>query len=182
LVNNEISSNIKVTTMDFATAIAHTESLMNRIETGDIKETEIETAIASLVQSKDGARGFFVAYLTSELTFPDNPSIEVINALQSSPQIVSELLVKNLAMSAAMAVTHRRNQDEEKAKSSERVCQRSGNLIQQMNLDLVNSNLKQLETSLTSKEGSYQNFLHHWGYDSEQKQAIKQAIANLNYS
>ncbi len=167
--------------MDFSQAIAQTQSLMSQIEIGNIEKKEIKKAIASLVQSKDGARGFFVAYLTSDFAFPDHPSIEVIDALKSSPQIVSELLVKNLAMSAAMAVTHRRNQDEEKAQSSERVCRRSANLIQQINLDLVRSKLKELKVSITSQKGSYQDFLQRWGYDSEQKQAIQEAITVLNY-
>lgn len=170
----------QVKAVDFVAAIAQTESLMTQIETGNLQEEEIEKAIASLVQSKEGARGFFVAYLTSNLAFSDNPSIEVINALKSSPQIVSELLVKNLIMSAAMVVTHRRNQDEEKAKSSERVCRRSANLIQQINLNLVKSKLQELETSITNKEGSYQDFLQRWGYDNEQKQAIQEAIAALS--
>jgi hypothetical protein len=171
----------QVTAVDFAMAIAQTESLMTRIEAGNLNTEEIEKAIASLVESQDGARGFFVAYLTSELAFADNPSIEIINALKSSPQIVSELLVKNLAMSAAMAVTHRRNKDEEKAQNSERVCRRSANLIQQINLDLVNLKLRELEASVASREGSYQDFLQRWGYDSEQRQAIQEAIAVLNY-
>ncbi len=169
----------QVTAVDFMTAIAQTESLMTQIETGNLEAKEIEKAIASLVASKDGARGFFVAYLTSDLTTADNPSIEVINALKSSPYIVSELLVKNLAMSAAMAVTHRRNKDEEKARNSERVCRRSANLIQQINLDLVESKLKELEASVASREGIYQDFLQRWEYDSEQRQAIQQAIAVL---
>lgn len=170
----------QVTAVDFLTAIAQTESLMTRIETENLKEEEIEKAIASLVESQDGARGFFVAYLTSDFAFADNPSIGVINALKSSPKIVSELLVKNLAMSAAMAVTHRRNKDEEKARGSERVCRRSANLIQQIHLDLVSSKLKELEASVASREGIYQDFLQRWEYDSEQRQAIQEAIAVLN--
>ncbi len=104
----------------FQEAIALTQSLLSRIEAG-VSPAEIEAGIAELVKSENGARGFFVTYLTSDGNLADNPSPEVVRALQSSPEIVAELLVKNLAMSAAMAVTHRRNGLEEMAQGSDRV-------------------------------------------------------------
>jgi hypothetical protein len=169
------------TTITFPKAIATSESLMTQIEAEKLTEKEIEGAISSLVSSKPGARGFFVAYLTSDRQSADTPSSGIINALKSSPEIVSELLVKNLAMSAAMAVTHRRDNNEEQAESSERVCRRTANLIQQINLDLINEELKQLQTSVTTNQGNYQQFLEKWGYDSEQKQAIAKAISLINF-
>jgi hypothetical protein len=125
-----------------------------------------------------GARGFFVTYLTDDRTFADSPPDFVIEALKSSPEIVSELLVKNVTMSAAMAVVHRRNNDENMAQSSDRVCRRSINLIQQLQLDEITNKLKQLQQSIATSEGSYTEFLQKWGYasDREQIQAIQEAI------
>ena len=90
----------------FNEARSSTEDLLKQIDGAKLNAEETRKAIASLVKSENGARGFFVTYLTSERTFADHPSPEVIEAMQSSPEIVGELLVKNLAMSAAMAVTH----------------------------------------------------------------------------
>ncbi|HHP7232837.1 MAG TPA: hypothetical protein ACFCUY_18515, partial [Xenococcaceae cyanobacterium] len=127
--------------LSFPEAIAFTQDLMAKIDAAELTETTIEKKVASLVSNHNGARGFFVAYLTSDLTLADHPSPGVIKALQAFPDIVSELLVKNVAMSAAMAITHQRNQDETAALGSERVNQRTINLIQQLNLETVTQEL-----------------------------------------
>ncbi|GAB4526870.1 MAG: hypothetical protein Tsb0014_07300 [Pleurocapsa sp.] len=167
-------------TISFPDAIATTQNLMTQMEENKITEEEIEQAIASLVSSKNGARGFFVAYLTGDLSLADNPSPGVINALKSSPELVSELLVKNLAMSAAMAITHRRNNDTDNVAGSEKVCRRSAKLIQKLDLDLIKKNLSQLQTTITTGKGNYTEFLQRWGYDSEQQQAIDKAIGQIS--
>ncbi|MDJ0631580.1 MAG: hypothetical protein QNJ34_00170 [Xenococcaceae cyanobacterium MO_188.B29] len=168
------------TLISFPQAIATTQSLIIQIEVEKLSESEIEKAVSSLIQNQQGARGFFVAYLTSELPLVDNPSPGIINALKSFPDVVSELLVKNLAMSTAMTITHQRNNDRENAQSSEQVSRRNANLIKQLNLDLITEELNKLNTTITTGEGSYQEFLQKWGYDAEQKEMIGKAIAQLS--
>jgi len=163
----------------FEQAIALTQSLLLSMATGEISPTEIEATIAELVKSENGARGFFVTYLTSEGTLADNPSLEVVRSLQSSPNIVAELLVKNLAMSAAMAVTHRRRQNEEMAQGSDRVRSRTAHLIQQVNLPAVRELSQKLWESAATGEGSYKSFLQRWSYDVEQRQVICQALKQV---
>ncbi len=163
-------------TVTFQEVIALTQSLLSRIEAGELSPAEIEAAITELVKSENGARGFFVTYLTSEGTLADNPSLEIVRALQASPEIVAELLVKNLAMSAAMAVTHRRNGLEEMAQGSERVRSRTAHLIQLVQLPAVGELSQKLLESATTGEGRYKDFLERWGYDDEQRQVISQAL------
>ena len=167
-------------TITFPAAIALTRSLLDAIAVNTLDETAIQSAIASLVKSENGARGFFVTYLTDERPFADHPSAAVVSALRSSPDTVSELLVKNLAMSAAMAVTHRRNQNEEMAKSSERVRQRTTHLIKQIQLDLVSDKIQLLLESIATGTGHYQAFLERWEYDPQQKQMMQQALSDIN--
>ncbi|MDJ0661373.1 MAG: hypothetical protein QNJ42_18065 [Crocosphaera sp.] len=173
-MNWHISNNLS-----FEDALQLTGTFLEAMVKKDLKDYEIEEIITTLVSSENGARGFFVIYLTSDLSLADNPSEGVINALKTSPEIVSELLVKNLAMSSAMAVTHRRNNDEEKAKSSEQVCQRTSKLIKQTNLELIKQKLEELEKTIINNGGNYQAFLEKWGYDQQQKQTIKSNIENL---
>jgi hypothetical protein len=163
----------------FQQAIALTQSLLSRIEAAELSPAEIEAAIAELVKSENGARGFFVTYLTSEGTLADNPSPEVVRALQASPEIVAELLVKNLAMSAAMAVTHRRNENEQMAQGSDRVRSRTARLIQLVELPAVRELSQKLSDSAATGEGSYKNFLERWEYDDEQRQAMRQALQQV---
>jgi exonuclease VII small subunit len=44
--------------MTFEQAIALTQSLLSRIEAGELPPGEIEAAITELVKSENGARGF----------------------------------------------------------------------------------------------------------------------------
>lgn len=157
--------------LNFASAIAFTQELLTHSQ---ISASEI----SQLVQTEDGARGFFVTYLTSELAISDNPSEDIISGLRSQSEVVSELLVKNLAMSAAQELYHRRRQDEEMASASGRVQARTARLIKLVDLDLVDEKLQQLMASIENS-GKYQAFLERWNYDDEQKQAIKAAINKL---
>ncbi len=156
----------------FEQAIALTQSLLAAMEQGKLSESELSTLVTSLVSSENGARGFFVTYLTDDRPFADQPTEAIVQALRSSPEIVSELLVKNLAMSTAMAITHRRSQNEVMAQGSDRVQQRSFQLIQQTQLPEAGQNAQMLHESATTGTGSYHSFLDRWNYDAEQRQQI----------
>lgn len=173
------NSNISLDSISFPDAIAYTQSLMEKITAGKLEETEIQEQVSSLVNTSNGARGFFVAYLTSDSVLADNPSPGVIQALQNASDSVSDLLVKNVAMSAAMAITHRRNQDETAATGSDQVKERTMNLIQKLKMESVNRELLALKESIDDAKGNYDKFLSRWGYDEEQKQVINQTISNL---
>ena len=173
------NSSKTASSLSFQDAMVATQSLMAQIVNNELSEAEIEQAIAPIVSTKSGARGFFVPYLTSDLTLADNPSVGVVNALKTAPEVVSELLVKNLAMSSAMAVTHHRNNDESNAQESERVTRRTANLIRLVNLDLVTEGLHKLQTTIATGEGEYQDFLNRWQYDREQQEVIQQAIYKI---
>lgn len=116
--------------LTFEQAIALTHTLMKQMQHQQIGEADLEKTLTALVASENGARGFFVTYLTDDRPLADAPSAAVVQALQSSPEIVAELLVKNLAMSSAMAIAHRRNQNEAMAEGSDRVQTRTTQLIQ----------------------------------------------------
>lgn len=163
----------------FEDAIAFTQALLAKLEAQEMSEADTEAALASLVRSANGARGFFVTYLTDERSLADQPSAAVIKALQTAPDTVAELLVKNIAMSSAMAVTHRRNEDEAMAQSSERVRSRTANLIHLTQMPLVIEKAQQLARSAVTGTGDYQTFLNRWGYDAEQRQVIAAALEQV---
>ena len=171
-----LMSPIEPAAVTFEEAIALTQSMLSQIEAGKLSPTETATALAALVKSENGARGFFVTYLTDSRSLADNPSSAVVQALRCAPEIVAELLVKNLAMSAAMAVTHRRHQNEAMANQSERVQLRTMRLIELVDIPYVQELSQRLWDSVTGGEGSYKAFLERWGYDAEQLQVIQQAL------
>jgi len=153
--------------LTFEQAIAYTESLLTE---GNLADLDLEQAIADLVNTDNGARGFFVFYLTNQIA--DSPTQPVINALQSVPVPTSELLVKNLAMSTAMAIAHKRNNDAAMALSSKQVSDRTLNLIRLVNLDEVRRIADLMKDSALWGTGEYASFLTKWGYDPEQRSAI----------
>jgi hypothetical protein len=167
--------------LSFEDAIAETQALLEKMASKSISDSEIQITITNLVKTQNGARGFFVTYLTDERPLIDSPSKGIINALQSSPDIVGELLVKNLVMSSASALAHRRNQDEAMAKGSEQVRDRTLYLIKAVKLPIVNEKLQEMEKSLTTGKGQYQDFLERWGYDAEQKKVMKSAILEVKH-
>ena len=164
--------------LSFSQAIQATQTLMEKINFQELNEVSIKKEVSSIVSTKNGGRGFFVAYLTSDLSLPDKPSKGIIQGLKSSSEIVSRLLVKNLAMSSAMTITHSRNDDISNVRGSQRVYRRTSNIIQQIALDLVKEELEKLETAIATGNGEYNCFLERWGYDAEQKAAIQRAIAD----
>lgn len=163
----------------FEQAIHLTHTLLAEMEAGNLSNAAIESTLSDLVSSENGARGFFVTYLTNDRTLPDQPSPPVVRALQSSPEIVAELLVKNVAMSTAMAITHRRNQNEEMAQGSDRVQRRTAKLIQLVQLPQVTEKASKLQASAATGTGEYQPFLDRWNYDAEQRQAIQAAVQQV---
>jgi hypothetical protein len=157
----------------FEEAIAYTNSLLAR---HNLDDGQLEAEIAALVQTANGARGFFVAFLTGEWELADAPSVGVIRALQSTPKAIAELLVKNLVMSTAMAITHRRADNIGQAEGSERVAKRTALLIAKVDLEEVRVIASQIKNAALTDNGEYAAFLEKWGYDSEQKQAIANTL------
>ncbi|MGB3510431.1 MAG: hypothetical protein WBA93_14590 [Microcoleaceae cyanobacterium] len=165
--------------LTFEEAIAFTQDLLSDMEKDLLSAAEIESLIGDLVKSKNGARGFFVTYLTDSRPLADNPSSSIFKALESAPETVTELLVKNLAMSSAMVVHHQRNQDQQTASESERVRSRTTKLIKSVNIPNLQGNLEELYQSTTTGQGNYTEFLERWGYDGEQLKSIQQAVQPL---
>ncbi|MEG3977216.1 hypothetical protein QT970_21725 [Microcoleus sp. herbarium8] len=170
------SSLLASKSITFEEAIALTQSLLSQIQSDRLLEGDIEQAVKSLVKTPNGARGFFVTYLTDDRQAADRPSPGVIEALRSAPEIVAELLVKNVAMSAAMVLHHSRLQKEEMAAGSARVQERSRNLIQILQMPACQAVASQMLESLQTKEGEYEEFFQRWGYDDEQRVAIGSAV------
>lgn len=163
----------------FEQALDLTQTLMAQIQQNQMSEADLEATISALVASENGARGFFVTYSTADSPIPDAPSEAVIRGLQSSPTVVAELLVKNLAMSSAMAITHRRNQNEEMAQGSDRVQRRTINLIEKLQLPAINERAAKLRDCAVTGTGEYETFLNRWHYDAEQRQVIQQQMDRI---
>ncbi|MGF1600961.1 MAG: hypothetical protein ACFCU8_02890 [Thermosynechococcaceae cyanobacterium] len=161
--------------VSFQGAIAFTQTLLTDID--QLAPSEIESHVSDLVVTMNGARGFFVTFLTNDFKLPQAKSDAIATALCTAPDIVAELLVKNLVMSTAMTLTHSRQDNTEMAQQSQQTQQRTKAIIQQVQLPAVEQEAQQLWQSLTTETGAYTDFLQKWGYDDEQKQAMQTVIS-----
>jgi hypothetical protein len=167
------------TILSFEQAIAQTEDLLERHRRGEISTERLATAIAQLVTTSNGARGFFVVWLTQENALADSTPPEVLEALRTAPDQVAELITKNLAMSTATAYTYRINGDLDSTSGSEQVSQRTQALIKHLHLPSVDRQLILLKASLQSQEGYYSAFLQRWGYSPAQREAIHNLLETI---
>jgi hypothetical protein len=162
--------------LTFEEAISTTQSLIDRRSQSVIEDTEFEATVAQLVATHNGARGFFVTYLTDSREWIDSLLPVVASALMQSPAIAPELLVKNLAMSTAMEITHLRNNNPDLAAQSAQVQQRTAALIGLLGFPYVEAEAQDLWKGIATEAGSYAAFLKRWGYDAEQKTAIAHSL------
>lgn len=165
--------------VSFEAALGITQELLDRTMTNTLSHPEFEHTIAALVATENGARGFFVVYLSDGRSQLETYSNQVVAALKTAPEVISSLLVKNLAMSTAMAISHRRNRKEDLAAGSDRVRARSLHLIQQLQTQQLQQQASKLATSVANGTGNYAAFLQRWGYDAEQRGAIAQALQQI---
>jgi hypothetical protein len=158
--------------ISFEQALSESNDFLDALSLDSLPETEVYETVRLLTSTENGARGFFVNYLTTEYEIAKHSSIQILNALRVSSEIVAELLVKNLAMSTATAITHQENGDLELDEGSKIVQKRTLELISKLDLPLVREKLLILYENLQTMQGQYQGFLERWGYDQEQRDAI----------
>jgi hypothetical protein len=163
----------------FDEAIHLTQSFLTQLKSQELTSSQILDFVSELVKTANGARGFFVTYLTATDPICDSPQPEIIAALQAHPEVAAELLVKNIAMSTAQQLYHHRRNDADMAASSATVTTRTTTIIQQLSLPQIQEMCRELLTTITTGTGEYSEFLVRWGYDDEQKKAIAQSMTTL---
>jgi hypothetical protein len=169
-----VSANIK-----FDEAIELTQSFLTQLKKNELTFIQIQNFVSALIQTANGARGFFVTYLTSPDSICDEPQPEIIVAIAAHPDIAADLLVKNIAMSTAQQLYHQRRNDPEMMASSATVAARTTKIIQQLNLPQIQDMCRELVSTIHTGTGSYSEFLTRWGYDDEQKDSIAQTVSQL---
>lgn len=174
--------------ISFQGAIALTGRLLDQMAADQLSAADVEYAVGQLVKTQNGARGFFVGYLTDERFLAVEPSAAVRQAIAAVPSVTVELLVKNLVMAAAMALTHERQGNGTMADSSRRTSAQSANLLRGL-LDPQTPTVARSRTvatlaamaeSVRTGAGEYAEFLEKWGYDEPQRRQMASAIAPLH--
>ena len=143
-------------------------------ENDEISDEVISDRIGELIKTVEGARGFFAVSLSLDCPLMDRFPDPLIFQLRSAGEIVVDLTVKNLAMSSAMIITHRRNKDPQEIQS-ERIKIRCIELLKLLDSTQVKKRLDVL-LEATKGNGTDLKFLKKWGYNYEQINAISESI------
>ena len=160
----------------FQQAMEITAAWLQHWENEEMSDEVLADRIGEMVASRDGARGFFVVSLAGDSALMDRLPDAVVGQLRSAGAEVVDLSVRNLAMSTAMAVQHRRTGDTAQQAGSERVTARCTELLRQLEPGLVKERLEQLLAAALDNRGEDVAFLEKWGYDAEQKHAIGESV------
>jgi hypothetical protein len=159
----------------FAQAMDITAAWLQQWEGGELSDEVLADRVAVLVASRDGARGFFVVALAGDNPLMDRLPEPLVLQLRLAGEPVVDLVARNLAMSTAMALAHRRSGDLDRQTESERVATRSAELLRLLDPALVKTRLEGL-LAATRGSGADVPFLERWGYDDQQRNEIAAAV------
>jgi hypothetical protein len=165
------------TGIKFAAAIELTQQFVLQLQDGVLTPEQVQSFVTDLVATQEGARGFFVGYLTHGLAVVDKVHPGIILGLAAHPAVVADLLVKNLAMSTAQNLHFLRENQADMAANSATVAKRSRQLIDALQMPEIKVITQQIIDAIQTGTGDYVEFLERWGYDAEQKGAIEQALS-----
>ena len=164
--------------LSFQEAIAQSTEWIRLWDQEELSDDVLADEVGALVRERDGARGFFVASLTSDSPLMDRLPEPLVNQLRLAGEGVVDLSVRNLAMSTAMGVHHKRNHDQSLLDGSMRVRSRCLDLLRVLEPNKVKKRLDILVDGIHSK-GEDAEFLQRWGYDNEQIEEILMAINEI---
>ena len=103
----------------------------------------------------------------------------VVGQLRKAGKNIVDITVRNLAMSSAMVIVHKRNNDASQKESSERVACRCVELLRLLDPYQVKTRIEVLLLAVSENIGEDVNFINKWKYDEEQLEFIKNNILQI---
>ena len=142
-----------------------------------LSEEVLADRIAELIKTKDGIRGFFAYALSDKDCFLlDKLPFSLIFKLNEAGDAVVEIIVKNLIMSSAQIIIHRRQNNHEYEMTSMNIADRCKSILRNLETKLVIKQVNQVIKDLDTLGNSFDNSTR---YDSEQKEFIKKQIFDI---
>jgi hypothetical protein len=174
--------------MTFDVAIAKSNHLIEQVGTGELSAEDALPELLTITQSMNGARGFFVAFLTGDSQLSENPPAQFYQAFKQNKEIVYDLLAKNVVMSSATAHTHLMNNDPAAAEKSMAVARKTLTIIKNLNDSVISDTMKLMSEALEkqindgdsagdSELPQYVPFLRRWRYSKEQLDHVRNVLA-----
>ena len=142
-----------------------------------LSEEVLSDRIAELIKTRNGLRGFFAYALSDKDCFLlDKLPFSLIYKLNEGGDVIAEIVVKNLIMSSAQIIIHRRENNQEYEETSENISDRCKGILRQLDTKLVAKSVNQVIKDLDNMGNSFDNSIK---YDLEQKEYIKKQIHDI---
>ena len=142
-----------------------------------LSEEVLADRIAELIKTKKGLRGFFAYTLSDKNCFLlDKLPFSLIFKLNEGGDPVTDIVVKNLIMSSAQIIIHRRENNHEYEMASENISDRCKAILRLLETKSVTMSVNQVLRDLDNMGNSFDNSVK---YDSEQKKFIKKQILDI---
>ncbi len=142
-----------------------------------LSEEVLADRISELIKTKNGLRGFFAYALSDkDCLLLDKLPFSLIIKLNEGVDPVVEIVVKNLIMSSAQIIFHRRQNNHEYELSSEVISDRCKGILRLLETNSVTNTVKRFIKELDTMGNSFDNSRK---YDSEQKEFIKKQFIDI---
>ena len=142
-----------------------------------LSEEVLADRIAELIKTKNGLRGFFAYALSDKDCFLlDKLPFSLIYKLNEGGKTVVEIVVKNLIMSSAQIIIHRRENNDEYEMTSKNISERCKAILRLLETQLVTKTVNQILKDLDTLGNSLNNSTK---YDLEQKNFIKKQFFDI---
>tara|TARA_Y100001978_G_C23648373_1_gene412035 strand:- start:689 stop:1216 length:528 start_codon:yes stop_codon:yes gene_type:complete len=142
-----------------------------------LSEEVLADRIYELIKTKNGMRGFFAYALSNnECTLLDKLPNSLIYKLRERGEILVEIILKNLIMSSAQIINHRKNKNIEYAEISNHISNRCIDLLKILDTKLVTTKVNELISGLDNMGNSFDPTIK---YSEEQKDFIREKIQEI---
>ena len=142
-----------------------------------LSEEVLADRVAELIKTKNGLRGFFAYALSDkDCLLLEKLPFSLIFKLNEVGVTVVEIVVKNLIMSSAQIIIHRRDNNPEYETTSENISDRCKAILRLLETKSVTKSVNQVLRDLDDMGNSFDNSVK---YDSEQKEFIKKQILDI---
>ena len=144
---------------------------------GLLSEEVLADRVAELITTKNGLRGFFAYSLSDKDCYLlDKLPHSLIFKLTEGGKDVVEIVARNLIMSSAQIIVHKRENNLDYKFSSENISERCKVILRLLDTKIVTNIFNQIIEDLDNLGNSFDNSTK---YDSQQKDFIKKQIFEI---
>tara|TARA_Y100000589_G_scaffold55053_1_gene45633 strand:+ start:124 stop:651 length:528 start_codon:yes stop_codon:yes gene_type:complete len=142
-----------------------------------LSDEVLSDRIKELIKTKNGIRGFFAYALSdSKCSLLDKLPSSLIFTLRERGENIVEITIKNLIMSSAQIINHKKNKNFDYAAISNNISDRCINLLKELDTKLVTKNINQMISEIDNMGNSFDKNVK---YSAEQKKFIREKVNEI---